>query len=327
MPHYDSRATIYLCDPRTLTVDWTKNLSRDGTEPPVDDSLISLAKSMMPKDSDADGSSGQIHPILCRTASADATPTVIGGYRRLRAALWLVESGTCPDFKVKYTTSRLSDLEAALANMDENMQREDPAPMQLARAVRRLTEDFGMKLDAVAARLKRSTGYLNQLLNLVMLPQPIQASIANGETTVTAGIELARLSEADQTAVFSEVKAESANGTVKASEVRKKARKKAEKQATATTSPSMGGNVTLEDGRTVKRPKGNPGTATATAPKPAKPARAIKRSLKEIETFFDDRASLTEPSRGREFAGIILDFIDGKITEGVMERKWQEWIC
>ena len=31
-----------------------------------------------------------------------------------RAALWLVESSTCPDFKVKYTVSRLSDAEAAL---------------------------------------------------------------------------------------------------------------------------------------------------------------------------------------------------------------------
>jgi ParB/RepB/Spo0J family partition protein len=303
MPHYDSRATIYLCNPRTLSVDWSKNLSRDGTEPPVDESLISLARSMMPKDSDTDGSSGQIHPILCRTASADATPTVIGGYRRLRAAIWLVESGTCPDFKVKYTTSRLSDLEAALANMDENMQREDPAPMQLARAVRRLTEDFGMKLEAVASRLKRSTGYLNQLLNLVMLPNQIQAAIADGTATVTAGIELARLPEADQTAVFSEVKAESGNGTVKASGVRKVARKKAEKKADVKT--SMGGK-------------------TNTVTKPAKPARAIKRSLKELESFLEDRASIGEPDRGRAFGSMLLDFIDGKISEDAMDRAWSQ---
>ena len=106
---------IFLVDPTALVVDWRKNLSRNGEEPPVDQALMDLARDMMPKKGQGDGeegSSGQLNPILVRPLS-DRRLEVIGGFRRMRAALWLKESGTCPDFKVKYIVSRLSDAEAA----------------------------------------------------------------------------------------------------------------------------------------------------------------------------------------------------------------------
>lgn len=199
-----TRSDIFLVDPRALVVDWKKNLSRNGEEPPVDDALIELAKDMLPKrgQGDAeDGTSGQLNPILARPLS-DRRLEVVGGFRRMRAALWLIESGLCPDFKVKYVVSRLSDVEAALVNLSENIQRENPRPIQVAHAVRSLTEDYGLTLKQVAGRLKRSEGYLNQLLNLVMLPSKIQASVASGETPVSAALELAKLPTDQQAAVF-----------------------------------------------------------------------------------------------------------------------------
>ena len=202
--HKVTRSDIFLVDPRALIVDWQKNLSRNGEEPPVDDALIELAKDMLPKrgQGDAeDGTSGQLNPILTRPLS-DRRLEVVGGFRRMRAALWLIESGLCPDFKVKYTVSRLSDAEAALVNLSENLQRKDPRPIQLAHAVRSLTEDYGMAMKQVAGRLKRTEGYLNQLLNLVMLPSKIQASVASGETPVSAALELAKLPIGQQAAVF-----------------------------------------------------------------------------------------------------------------------------
>src|SRR5208282_3469929 len=141
--HKVTRSDIFLVDPTALVVDWRKNLSRNGEEPPVDQALMDLARDMMPKKGQGDGedgSSGQLNPILVRPLS-DRRLEVIGGFRRMRAALWLKESGTCPDFKVKYIVSRLSDAEAALVNLSENIQREDPKPIQLAHAVRSLTED------------------------------------------------------------------------------------------------------------------------------------------------------------------------------------------
>jgi ParB family transcriptional regulator, chromosome partitioning protein len=159
---------------------------------------------MLPKKGQGDseeGSSGQLNPILTRPLP-DRRLEVVGGFRRMRAAQWLIESGTCPDFKVKYTVSRLSDAEAALINLSENLQREDPKPVQMAHAIRALTEDYGLTLKQVAGRLKRSESWCGNLLNLVMLPKPIQESIASGETPVSAAVELTKLPADQQVAVF-----------------------------------------------------------------------------------------------------------------------------
>jgi hypothetical protein len=116
--HKVTRSDIFLVDPRALVVDWRKNLSRNGEEPPVDDALIELARDMMPKKGQGDaeeGTSGQLNPILVRPLS-DRRLEVVGGFRRMRAALWLIESGTCPDFRIKYVVSRLSDAEGPSKN-------------------------------------------------------------------------------------------------------------------------------------------------------------------------------------------------------------------
>lgn len=202
--HKVTRSDIFLVDPRALIVDWKKNLSRNGEEPPVDEALVELAKDMMPKKGQGDsedGSSGQLNPILTRPLP-DRRLEVIGGFRRMRAALWLIESGTCPDFKVKYTVSRLSDAEAALVNLSENLQREDPRPVQLAHAIRSLTEDYGLNMKQVAGRLKRSETWCGNLMNLVMLPTTIQESVASGGTPVSAALELVKMPGEQQIQVF-----------------------------------------------------------------------------------------------------------------------------
>ena len=203
-------------------MDWRKNLSRNGEEPPVDDALIELARDMMPKKGQGDaedGTCGQLNPILIRPLP-DRRLEVIGGFRRMRAALWLIESGTCPDFKVKYVVSRLSDAEAALVNLSENIQREDPKPIQLAHAVRALTEDYGLTLKQVAGRLKRSETWLSNLLNLVMLPTPIQESVASGKTPVSAALELVKLPTDKQVETFDDLA--SSGEKVTAAKVRQK---------------------------------------------------------------------------------------------------------
>lgn len=220
--HKVTRSDLLMVDPRALVVDWARNLSRNGEEPPVDDALIELARDMMPKKGQGDsedGSSGQLNPILTRPLP-DRKLEVVGGFRRMRAALWLIESGTCPDFKIKLTVSRLSDAEAALTNLSENIQREDPKPVQLAHAIRALTEDYGLPMKQVAGRLKRSETWCSNLLNLVMLPAAIQNSVASGETPVAAALELAKVPGDQQIAVF-ETLAEGGE-KITASKVRKK---------------------------------------------------------------------------------------------------------
>jgi ParB/RepB/Spo0J family partition protein len=222
--HKVTRSDVFLVSPTALVVDWRKNLSRNGEEPPVDAALKELALDMLPKKGQGDsedGSSGQLNPILTRPLP-DRRLEVVGGFRRMRAALWLVESGTCPDFKVKYSVSRLSDAEAALVNLSENMQREDPKPIQLAHAVRALTEDYGLTMQQVAGRLKRSETWISNLLNLVMLPAAIQLSVASGRTPIAAALEIGKLPGDQQISVFNTIKEE--GGKVTAAKVRQKRR-------------------------------------------------------------------------------------------------------
>ena len=193
--HKVTRSDIFLVDPRALVVDWKKNLSRNGEEPPVDDALVELARDMMPKKGQGDaedGTSGQLNPILTRPLP-DRRLEVVGGFRRMRAALWLVESGTCPDFRVKYVVSRLSDAEAALVNLSENLQREDPKPDPVG--PRHPVADRGLRHDAQAGRRSpQAVGvWCDNLLNLVMLPTAIQSSVASGQTPVAAALELVKL--------------------------------------------------------------------------------------------------------------------------------------
>jgi len=221
-----SRSDIYSVCPTGLVIDWKKNLSRNGQEPPVDEALIELAKDMMPKVGRGDseeGSSGQLNPILVRSLP-DRRLEVIGGFRRMRAALYLKESGLCPDFKVKYVVSKMTDAEAALVNLSENINREDPKPIQLAHAIRSLNEDYGMTLTQVAARLKKSVAWVINISNLVSLNGAIQDSIASGETTVAVGLELSKLSEKDQIATFNAAKESGGKVTVGAVKREKRAR-------------------------------------------------------------------------------------------------------
>lgn len=214
--HKVTRTDTFLVAPRALVVDWSKNLSRGGVEPPVDDELKQLAEEMRPKKGQgdtADGTSGQLNPILVRPLT-DRRLEVIGGFRRTRAALHLIESGICPDFKLKYTVTRLSDAEAALVNICENLHRQDPEPIQLAHAIRSLTEDYGLDIATVAKRLKKSESWCSKLLDLVMLPAPVQASIASGETPISAAMELTKLPGFDQVKVFNAAKASGEKLTV-----------------------------------------------------------------------------------------------------------------
>jgi ParB/RepB/Spo0J family partition protein len=289
----------FLVDPRALIVDWKKNLSRGGEEPTVDEGLIALAKDMMPiagPGESEQGTSGQLNPIVVRKLS-DRRLEVIGGFRRMRAALWLIESGTCPDFKIKYNVSKWSDAEAALINLSENIQREDPKPIQLAHAVRLLTGDhYRLTLKDVAGRLKRSVNYLQQLLKLVELPAVIQESVASGETTVSAGIELTKLDGAARE-VFDEIRA-TGGKRVKAADVKAANIKRQE-------TTGVGGPI----------------------------RRSYKEVLEKFTDFLQGKTGPLEDAGGRDLASALLNYIhalkDGtktvKQSQKVEKMAHNEW--
>ena len=73
---------------------------------------------------------------------------------------------------------------------------------------------------ALAGRLKRSEAWLSNLLNLVMLPTPIQESVANGKTPVSAALELTKIPSDKQVQTFNDLA--STGEKVTAAKVRQK---------------------------------------------------------------------------------------------------------
>ena len=284
-----SRSDIFTVDPRGLVVDWRNNLSRQGQEPPVDDSLKSLALDMMPRrgaSDTAEGSSGQLNPIICRRLP-DRKLEVIGGFRRLRAALWLIESGTCPDFQIKYTVSTMNPAEAALANLSENIQRQDLTPVELAHAVRMLHEDYHMSYDDIATRLKHTKNWLSTVVNLTSLDKEIQQSIQDGDTPVTAGLVLAKEPTPEaQREVF---KAAKGDGT-------KKVTVEAVKEASR------------------KRQEAKGDAAPDTGPHP--------RTAKNMKAFLEEMTGPLDNPEGRNLAKTLIGFLGGTKSELQAKNAW-----
>ncbi len=204
----------YFVDPRGILVDWSKNLSRGGVRPKIDADLKGLGRSMLSED----GGGGQLEPILCQP-DEDGEPKVVVGYRRLAAALWLVESGEAPDFKVRFELiDSMSDSELAFTNIEENIQRLDLEPIQLAKAVKSLGDEYDMSMTAIAKRLRKSANWLRQVVEVLDLPEEIQREVEEGNTSINAAIELTKVAPEDRKAVHREAKTH--KGKVKAAAVK-----------------------------------------------------------------------------------------------------------
>jgi ParB/RepB/Spo0J family partition protein len=289
------RIDVLTIPPHGILVDWSKNIGRGGVRPPVNDSLIALAKDMLPKrkaGDTEDGSSGQLEPVICRRLKSKQVQ-IVSGYRRLAAALELVDGGVCPDFKLKCSVSEMSDGEAALVNIAENLLREDPEPVQTGHAVRMLIEDYGFTLVQVANRLKQTEDRLSKWVKLTALSSRIQSTVTNGDMSVHAALELAEIPSGEQSQVFEELKSK---GKVTAKKVREKRREKTKIHDLVEGLPT---------GKQLANSLGS-----------------IHRTPRELAAFIELKTGPLEP--GSSLACSLIDYLDGKIDDDEISRAWDE---
>lgn len=207
-----SAHNMFTVDPRAVEPDADVNITR-GRQPILEDEdLRKLALQM--------ASVGQINPITVRN-TGKGHYKVVSGFRRHKAALWLIESGRSPDFKLKCMPATLNDRDAALRNFSENAHRADPSPMEMARAINILMVEHGMSREQVAEATDRSPGWVDYSLGLLSLPASIQSAVEVGDCPVTAAIELGKLPEGEQEEAFEELTQE---GNVSAEGARQKRR-------------------------------------------------------------------------------------------------------
>jgi len=134
---------------------------------------------------------GVMQPVMVRPAG-EGRFELIAGERRVRAA---TRAGLT---EVPVVIREVSDHEAAILALVENLQREDLNPLEEARAVRRLVDEFGMTHDDASRSIGRSRSATTNLLRLLQLAKPVQAMLEAGEIDVGHARALLSLSAANQ---------------------------------------------------------------------------------------------------------------------------------
>jgi ParB family chromosome partitioning protein len=117
---------------------------------------------------------GILQPLVVRPL-AEGTYELIAGERRWRAAK-LAGLRTVP--VIVRSAGRQDSLEWALI---ENIQREDIAPLECARAYRKLVDEFGLTQEEVADKVGKSRVTVTNTLRLLRLPGRIQDALAGGQ--------------------------------------------------------------------------------------------------------------------------------------------------
>ena len=148
-------------------------LHRGRYQPRVDmreESLGKLAESIRAQ--------GLVQPIVVRpldSVRGELRYEIVAGERRWRAAQ-LAGLQTIPAI-----IREIPDQTAVVVALIENIQREDLNPMEEARALRRLVENFDMTHATAAEAVGRSRVMVSNLLRLLELPDPVTTMLERRE--------------------------------------------------------------------------------------------------------------------------------------------------
>ncbi len=110
---------------------------------------------------------GVLEPLLVRPLIGRDDYEIVAGERRWRAAQLAGLQ------RVPVVVHELNDRDAFEIALVENVQREDLSPVETARALKRLTEDFAYDIETLAKRLGKDRSTLANQLRLLKLPDAI----------------------------------------------------------------------------------------------------------------------------------------------------------
>ena len=134
---------------------------------------------------------GVLQPIVARKlASGDYE--IIAGERRWRAAQQAALD------RVPVVVRELSDEDAMVIGLIENLQREDLNPIEEARGMQRLIEEFTMTHQQVADSVSRSRAAVSNLLRLLSLQSEVSSLLEQGELDMGHARALLSLEESMQ---------------------------------------------------------------------------------------------------------------------------------
>jgi len=119
---------------------------------------------------------GVLQPILVR-AKGDHFE-VVAGERRLRAARLLKLE------KIPAIIKEVTDQEALVIALVENIQREELNPIEEAQAFKKLVDDFQYTQETIAQAVGKDRSTITNYLRLLNLPENIKKGVFDGEISV-----------------------------------------------------------------------------------------------------------------------------------------------
>ena len=143
---------------------------------------------------------GVLQPLIVRVVeppagSAAKRYEIVAGERRWRAAR-LAGLATVPAI-----VRELTDQSALAVALIENLQREDLNPIDQARSMRRLIDEFELTHDAIAKALGRSRAAVTNFLRLLELSDEVQTALVEGKIDMGHARALLPLAGEQQTAL------------------------------------------------------------------------------------------------------------------------------
>lgn len=136
---------------------------------------------------------GIMQPLLVRPLAGEKDVfEIIAGERRFRAAKIAGLN------EVPVLIRDVNDEQAAIMALIENMQREDLNPLEEAKGIRRLIDEFNFTHEQAAESIGRSRSYTSNLLRLLNLAEPVQEQLLEGQIDMGHARALLAVSAAEQ---------------------------------------------------------------------------------------------------------------------------------
>ena len=136
-------------------------------------------------------SQGVIQPLIVRKTSA-GNFELVAGERRLRA------SKMAGLTEVPIVVKDLSDEEIIKMGLIENLQREDLNPLDEAKGIQRLQQEFNVTQEDLGLSLGKSRTAITNSLRLLQLAKPVQTMLEEGSLSMGHARPLLTLPEAIQ---------------------------------------------------------------------------------------------------------------------------------
>lgn len=222
---------------------------------------------------------GLMQPILVRPIDKDKYE-IIAGERRFRAAkLAGLE-------EVPVLIKEVSDQNAAIMALIENMQREDLNPLEEAKGIQRLLNEFNFSHEQAAQAIGRSRSATSNLLRLLNLAIPVQTMLNAGDIDMGHARALLALDSAQQIIAANQIHA---------------------KQLSV-----------RETEKLVNRLLAGEGTAKVSAKSTKSTNRDIERLQENLSDYLATKVSFKVNRKGN--GQLIIDFNDSEHINSLLEK-------